>query len=352
MYNTKMQKVDAGSFPDPVVTANVYCSGQLDGVIASALAPFWRAVREQGQAPDSYLWFLRYSKCGEHVKVRVHGPTDQRQLFERLLTDSVTAYLSFLGAPGPASLRKSRQDVPPIDVQDDAEVDYPDRAYLRTDYRRSPVSLGGKPFLDDDVYAGLLTRCLGQTCETAFEVLALYARGEAPHRARQTALLKLLILGLAALGLPERDTLAYLAYHRDWLLRYLQAKGSSGLDRTAGSSEILERFDRTLETMGSALETLGRTAEQLRSSSPADGQGSARDSVWPQALGELHQYVARFREDSGYRLDPFAADPVFCLLFKVFHGAANQLGLEIHQEAFSCHLLAASIVGEPKPTGG
>ena len=147
-------------FPDPALTANVYCERRQDHFLSTALATFWRQVRCLEGELDSYLWFVRYGRCGEHVKVRLHVPEERRESLAALLTTTVETYFAEHEPPEPAQ-RKDWSYLPPIDEQDQAEEDYPDRTLLWTRYQRSHVSLGGKPFLDDDRYSALMTRCLG-----------------------------------------------------------------------------------------------------------------------------------------------------------------------------------------------
>jgi hypothetical protein len=50
-------------------------------------------------------------------------------------------------------------------------------------------------------------------------------------------------------------------------------------------------------------------------------------------------YIAQFRDDPAYCLDPFATDASFAPLFKMFHGFSNQLGNNIANEALVHHIL-------------
>jgi hypothetical protein len=322
-------KVADQLFPDPVLTASLYCVGRLDQAIFHAVALFWRELRRHDPERLCYLWLMRYGKGGEHLKVRIHGPESLRPLIRGLLEEKAARFLDSLPeAEAPPS--RTRQRVPAIDAEED-EVDggRPDRTLLWTTYRRSPVSLGGKPFLLDDRYAALLTRCLASACE---RVLALqpYADGSLPHRVRQGALLKALIRGLAALGFPAGKRVEYLAYHRDWLLRYVLPQ------IWRSEAEAVEHLQRRLDEQ---MAGMAGSRLPLRRALDEDSTESGPDMDWERSLSGLLAYVSPLCRDPDYRLDPFASDPVFAPVFKVFHGLANQLGLRQRDEAFAHHLL-------------
>jgi len=274
--------------PDPSLTADIYCAGGLDRVVFQVVAPFWHELRERGSG--SYLWLVRDGAGGEHLKVRIHGPESELPLQRRLLEERAASY-----------------------------------ALVWTVYERSHTSLGGGPFLEDDHYVALLTRCLGNACAL---VLSLQPgeNGVLPHRIRQIALLRGLIVGLAALGFPAEKRTDYLAYHRDWLLRFVS------------SEQLLPRFEERIARMGPALDPVRTLAQN---GGDIDLQGRGGD--WRRSLVELLEYVAPFSSDPAYQLDPFAADPAFSPLFKAFHGLANHLGLAMADEAFTHHLLLRAI---------
>ena len=322
------------AFADPVLTANVYCERRQDHFLHEALAPFWREARRLEGERDSYLWLVRYGRCGEHVKVRLHAPEDSREALAALLTKAVETYFAEQEPPEPEP-RKDWSSLPPIDEQDQAEQDYPDRTLLWTRYQRSHVSLGGKPFLDDDRYAALMTRCMGGGCEIVLSSLALDATGRTPHTLRQSILLNLLLAALPTLCPDLDERREYLGYHRDWLVRFSLAKRQTDSDKAA---EIRKYFDdQVTATAASALEPLrARIAEQWR---PGAEAGLPEVEAWRSSLSDLRAYVEPLAAQPGYRLDPFAANPAFAPYFKVLHGMANQVGLNMLNEAFTHHLL-------------
>ena len=47
-----------------------------------------------------------------------------------------------------------------------------------------------------------------------------------------------------------------------------------------------------------------------------------------------------------YPKTPFSDDPVFSALFKAFHGVANQLGVDLLNEALVYHVLFRAVADE------
>lgn len=316
-------------FPDPALTASIYCAGRLDAAIFHAVAPFWRELQPHDPERLCHLWLMRYGKGGEHLKVRVHGPESLRPLQRRLLEEKVTGFL--ISLPALEAPPRKRERAPAIDAEDeDAGGDRPDRTLLWTTYRRSHVSLGGEPFLSDDHYATLFTRCLAAGCEMVC-ALAADAEGPPPQRTRRNTLLKALIAGLAALGFEAEKRADYLAYHGDWLLRSLlpadQRTEAEPLER------LRRRLDEKIAGMGDSFIALRKmAARQWRG-------GEEADAGWRRSLTALHEYISPLCRAPEYRLDPFASDPTFAPVFKAFHGFANQLGLPHADEAFAHHIL-------------
>ncbi|HEY0512809.1 MAG TPA: lantibiotic dehydratase C-terminal domain-containing protein [Thermoanaerobaculia bacterium] len=331
------------AFPDPVLTANIYGAG-LDAALFGAVAPFWRELRTHDPERLCYLWVMRYDRRGEHLKVRVHGPESLLPLQRELLAAKTNAFLAALPEPaespaGPGSAG------PPIDPEDAGAP--LDRALLWTTYRRSHISLGGKPFLDDDRYAALLTRCLAGGCDL---MLALEPGpgGSLSSTQRRNTLVKALIEGLAALGFPAAKRADYLAYHRDWLLRLMVPKHMAADPES--SARLRNFFDAQIARMEGSLAALGRIAaaawdggeRALRSPQEVDPVAG-----WRRSLAGLLAHVSPLCLDPDYRLEPFASDPVFAPVFKVFHGVANQLGLKRQDEAFTHHLLLRATAAGP-----
>src|SRR6185436_8505662 len=147
----------------------------------------WAEIQRRDETGSSYLWVMRYAKGGDHLKVRLHGPEHQRSWMRKFLTGIVEPYFSTLGPPEPGALRKSRDLATPIDQEDRAPDLYPDHTLLWTVYERSHISLGYRPYLNDDVYISLLTRCLGRSTEVLLgRGLQTGASGRWSHQAVQT----------------------------------------------------------------------------------------------------------------------------------------------------------------------
>jgi hypothetical protein len=310
-------------FPDPVLTANFYCAGRLDEILREIVAPL---RNETGAA--GYFWTMRYNRGGEHLKLRLHGPAAWGLVARDLLAERAERFFASLGDLNgePAHVAATSQ-APPIDLEDEAPDGHPDRSLVWTRYRRSHISFAGKPLLLDDTYVALASRCLGRACELVLDSLG---EGLSPKR-RQTPLLQALIGGIAALGFPAELRGAYFAFHRDWLIRFLLVRRDAGPDKTV---ELTARFDLQTQALGASLGALREVAEEAWSSTSDAGDPDA----WQRSLVDLFRYVSRLPALEN-PIDPFAADPSFPPLFKVFHGFANQLGLNPLDEAFVHHLL-------------
>lgn len=316
-------------YPDPLVTASVYADRQLDAVLLGGVVPWWTAVAAEVEARGGYLWTVRYSRRGDHLKLRLHAPPELEARLRATAGEAIARCLAAL--PALDGARRIRTDVPAIDAEDEGDDAQPDRTLVWTRYRRSQVSLGAEPWLDDDRYAACETAVLGAGFGLLAAAVPEVAGGEIPHRVRQSTLLKAVITGLAALGLGARAG-DYLAYHRDWLLRFFV--GDRGRE-----AEFLARLDQRVAATPATVERLRAVA--AANWSPADGHGDeAADHVaWRAAAARLAAYVGGFRDRPQYLTDPFADDPLFPAAFKALHGTANQLGLPPTEEAFVHHLL-------------
>jgi hypothetical protein len=318
--------------PDPILTASLFCDGLLDEAVHGAVAPFRDALRTAAPGWRGGTWMVRYTRGGMHLKLRVHGPGAPAPLAGRLLEESAARFFATLPPRDPQAPRASRPELPAIDEDDEAPGDRPDRALLFTRWRRSHVNLGPPAFLGDDRYVGHITACLAAGGAIVLDALE---PGMAVSR-RLGVLRRAVLAGVAAAGFGEEERGAYLAYHRDWLLRFL-------LSSRAKEEEALETFDGQAARMGPAL-------EQLRRDAAAAGDPAER-GAWEEAAAALAGYLARFRGDPAYHVDPFTDDPVFPALFKAFHGLANQLGVDMRNEAFVHHLVLRAAEAVPAGAG-
>lgn len=330
-------------FPDPVLCASVYRSGRLCEVVARLVAPFWREYRGRSSACGSYLWFMRYARCGEHLKIRIHAPESEAPLLRELLDAAQAEYFSRPVPPTPASRRKSTPAAPPVDAEDWATADYPDGTILWTQYGRSHLSLGYRPFLDDDRYAALLTRCLGACAEIVLDRLESGPDGECPYSIQREIWRDVLLAGLLAAPFSGRDRTLYLLYHRDCLLRFLRKRGrwSEGADAAA---RLISKFDQR-KGLSELREELARATAEVRGPDRPARPGGAKLDGWRDALRALSGHVSPLLGDPSYHVDPFADHPAFPVFFKIFHGMANQVGLDAANEAFLYHTLV-KVTGE------
>lgn len=318
--------------PDPLLTANLYCEGLLDELIRNVVFPFWSEVRRTQADRQACLWMVRYGRGGEHLKLRLHAPAGQGPALRERLEEMAGRYLDGLGPAGESREGRARPDIPPIDAEDHTDGAHPDRTLLWTEYRRSHVSLPAGPYLLDDGFLARFTRCLGEACERALIALGGPDAPPATTKARQTALLKGLISGLAALGFPLAECASYLAYHRDWLVRFTLQRNEADPGK---AGEILGYFDQQADKMGAAVESLRKV---VRGEWTGEPRAEASDP-WQRSLAGLMAWAAPRRDDPEYGIDPFAADPAFAPVFKVFHGFANALGLLPMEEGYTHHLL-------------
>jgi hypothetical protein len=321
-------------WPDPLLAANIYCRGLLDEVIRHMVVPLSRDLGPQGPDAGEYLWFLRYARGGDHLKVRWHGPEWRRPEVLRLLEEKARLFFSGLEQPAsPASPQaQTRSAAPPMDPEDSSTEEHPDRTLLWTTYQRSPIVLGPKPLLTDDRYSALFTRCLGRGAEIVLAAfLEVEAGGAYPHQKRQAVLLSLITHGAAALWKSQEDQASYFNYHRNWLIRIPVLKMWLGESK---GREILKRYEATAAKLD------GATAEVLKSAlrGRPDEKTEGPMAAWAHALASLCDHVQRFAGRPEYAFDPVSEGPLFPTVFKVFHCMANQLGLNTLNEGLAHHL--------------
>lgn len=308
--------------PDPVVTASVYGGGALDALLRDGVYPAMRVLNERDSA-DWQLWFVRYARGGEHLKLRLHGPAAAADRARTILADSMCRALEEPCASSSGAPRISRPDAPPIDPEDEAEGDVPRGTVLWTAYRRSPVTLGPAPWPQDDDHALRFARAMAAGAQAVLEAVSAAAPGGLTPGERQRVVLRLLV---EALGAVEVDRAAYLAYHRDWLLRFT----ADDADREAAARAA---FDAQAARAGAAVAAL---AEALDA---AGAPGSLSEAGFGGCAAALHRHAATFRGDPSRDVDPFAPDVSFPPLFKLLHGVANMAGLAPAAEAYLHHLL-------------
>ena len=223
-------------YPDPQIAANLYCAGRLDRVIHEVVAPFWRELRTIDPEYHYRLWMLRYGRGGEHLKVRVHGPPEHELFLRECLEGTARRFFDRLKDSAEPVSR--RQGVPPVDEADLVDGPHPDRTLTWTRHMRSPVVLGEPSLLGDDDFVARLTGCLGTSCEAILATFRPDSGGSFPFRRRQLILSRLLILGLVAMFSSHDNRRAFLAYHRDWVVRSLVLGAGSGPEK---ARSVLDR---------------------------------------------------------------------------------------------------------------
>jgi hypothetical protein len=315
---------------DPAVTVNIYASGLLDELLHDAIAPFWAQVQKVSRDANCYLWVMRYARGGEHLKVRLHGSPEAANSLRPLLFEHAERFLENARRLSPGATRRENPKSPPIDLEDKAETPFPDLSIIGTTYGRTYVSFPASPWLEDDQLIGLASQCLAAT--TSIFMAKLMEHGPLSENQRQSLLAKTLVRALRLLGWGDHSSAAeYLAFHRDWLLRFF-------IPESAKELSLRNRFD-VQANQGVAQETLARFIEQEW----GEGGGSYEDTPWLQTLSRLGAYAESFQSHGDYQIDPFTRNVTFPPVFKMFHGMANQFGVPPLHEAYVHHLLIATL---------
>lgn len=320
---------------DPVLSANVYCNRRLDVLMRDAIAPFRREL--SARCADSRVALFRYGKGGEHLKVWIYGPESLRETAGRLLESSCAGFLaSALADPLPGDPWISKSGLPPIDDQDEAEGDHPAKTLIFSRYRRSPVVLGCDLFAADATHVRLFAATQGAAAHLILERLAPHADTPGFFKARQALLLNTMVAAFSALRFPPDQLAAYLTYHRDWMIRTVSRIAGPG--KTPAT--IVADFEQRAMAQPEAV--IGLAAHLAAAGA---GEMLADDPLllaWRDAVGSFFAHVAGYRGRPEYDQDPFTADFAFLPLFKVLHGAGNQLGFRLSHEGFLHHLLLAA----------
>jgi hypothetical protein len=320
--------------PDPIITANIYCSRYIDDLLRDAVAPYRLAMRDDTN-DDSFLWFFRYGKRGEHLKLRVHAPEARRELLRANLERTISRFLeSIADAPLPAK-RISKSALPPVDAEDALDDDYPDRSLLWTTYRRSPVIVGDPIYAQDDRHMALFTRALAASADFLLAEILPASREPRYLQHRQNSFLKLIIAGIASTGLEATRWSVYFRYHHDWLIRHLLSQVSLGVDAAALDAELTGHVDK----VRGAVPALARIMIAHQAEEYDRNARSGPLGTWRAAVHEFFSFIQCYRGRPEYDRDPYTDDHSFLPLFKVLHACANQLGFRISNEAFLYRLL-------------
>jgi hypothetical protein len=326
------------SFPDPFLAFQLW-NGSLDEVIAQILTPFESVCRDS-PAPV-YVWFLRNIRGAKCLEVFVHEDAcvtsvKCREFIREELTAICRRHWNQAAGSQPAEAAQhsvsasSREGV------------------IWMEYRRDPKAMGGDPFIRDDEYAALFTRCLSRSASILCEEIR---RGKSLARIRQVVFLRLLIDGLEACEFDVETVIAYLKYHRDWVLRFpFWRSRRPAQEFQEAAHRYLRAYDRHAAAHRQELEPLAEMARRRLARAPTLRQGARASTTlgWSKSFAILLRCVNRLHLRPEFYLDPYADVPLFSMVFKTFNMAANQLGLGM-EEGFVTHFLFRSLAGSSRP---
>jgi hypothetical protein len=332
--NPGERPVASTQFPDPSLTASLYCNRRLELMAREVLGGLSADLDEQGLSSDSFFWYLRYGKCGEHLKVRVHGPDSAVTAARQSLAAHASRFFATSASNPEPQVWVSKSAIPPLDTEDEQEADYPNKTLLWTHYRRSPVVFGSEVYLDDEIHLVRFCRCQAAVTRLALDIL-LPKLGELRYpEHRQAIFLHILLTALSSFHLPLAETAAYLAYHRDWLIRSLVHNVTTPETTTFETlrDELRIRAESSASTLRPLAEHIEAALEQPQAST---------DDYLPlhREFSAFYDHVSTYRGQSRYDQDPCTRDFSFLPVFKVLHFAANQLGFRLSHEAYVFTLL-------------
>lgn len=333
----------AAAHPAPL-SANLYCDRGLDDVLRRVVSPLSQRLERRGAAPPP-LWFTRYARRGQHLKLRIHADEAERLAIGaelEALAGSLWESLPPRDASSPPRL--SNPALPAIDREDEPEEDCPDRSLLWTRYRPSPLTFGNECYLADPRHLDLFCDCLSAHTRCVLRSLAAGAP-DAPAKLGQPRLLQAVIAGLFALDLTPAEQLDYLRYHRDWHLRYLLSQSPA----ETRPEEVLANLDRKVERTAATVESLSAIIAEQRARA-----GGEEDDGWGElraALAAFFAHVSTYRGRPEFDVDPYTSDAAFLPLFKVLHGIANQLDVAIYLEMYTYQLILRSAERLPAMAG-
>lgn len=325
-------------YPDPLITASVYCEGYSDSLLDKVVRPFRQSLETVD--PVAFIWTSRFGARGEHVKFRIHADIEQEEYLRTLLAEGLEAFLASLPKAATVS-QKQYGSFPAIDPEDAGPGRQPDRSWQWTTYHRSPFVLGAEKLTKDDRLVGLFTHAQAAITDVVLTHLAPnHAEpGFATHR--QTVFLRLVLASLAALCFDHDGRDSYLRHHRDWLIRYLVAKRKSG-DVTLET--MLDQYEQRVAAKQNTVHAVRRNIEATESAPSRDEMFTA----WQERLTNFFGHAVNYRGHPEYDLDPYTDDYAFLPLFKLLHGAANQFGLKIPHELYVYQLLGTANGGGNK----
>ena len=304
--------------PDPILSANIYMAGRLDEVIRTLVPQVRSLTAELG---GGYLWFLRYHRCGEHLKLRIHAPIENANNIRLAVGETLRQYVGHTIARAAVNaLTGSSQK--PIDEEDDATRDYPDHSFIWTKYRRSVITFGSPQFVHDDECTRTFTKALAASGQIATDTILTTGASSFAMRAK---ILQTLIMQ-ALQTTKIKDVHEYASYHRDWLIRFIHRLSKAAVSET----ELVTHLDKCYVLRGQHTQT--QAAEPLLTDDRRSDAG-----VWCDAVSLWAVQRARVISECSPIGDGYTNDPLFPQLFKLLQNVANQLGFRLLEEALVLH---------------
>lgn len=309
---------------DPVVVASLYCHDRIDDVLYRMIASYRADLDAMAGGPFA-IWCTRSVRCGEHLKIRVHGPESSAPLLRRRLQARAEEFLDGLPVTEPTTSREFFPEAIPIDREDESAELYPDRTLQWRRYRRLPGTMGRPPLSEDLELAAFFTRCLSRGTRVVLEGLAPDGDGAYPQRMRTGLVTKLFLVASRSLFTDATQAAEYFEYHRNWLIL------ASGESLTKGIGLFDRRASRDAATVQALAGMLATPA----------GPASGAMGAWAELLTTLYAHVLQIGPPLD-RNEPLVIDQLWAPLFKSLHTLANLVRVGLFNEALLCHLLAGA----------
>jgi hypothetical protein len=155
---------------DPIITANILAAGRLHEVISRLVLPF-HAESKRLFSGTFHMWVRRSMANGEHLKIRIHGNVCDYDDLKRLLC--LHAELFFHeSAPRRQNCSEATVQTNEPDLEDEMIPPPGNSKLIWTGYRRAPISLPARPWIEDDVFIGRFCCCLAQGMDLLLERVA------------------------------------------------------------------------------------------------------------------------------------------------------------------------------------
>jgi hypothetical protein len=286
----------------------------LNEVLGGLLVRYEGILSTLAPAGHLQLWFLRCPRGGEFLDVRVQGHPDttspQRERARTALLDLVD--------------EASRQERPALQL------------LPALPYHRDPMVFAGEPFIGDELFVALFTRCLVRSASVVFGEIR---EGKGLVEMREGLFLQFLVAGLQACDFSAEEQVQYCKYHRDWILRFPYWRaGRPQADIDAATQRNIHTYEQHINTHRQQLERFWRVAREHLAPGSRVELSSSKLRQWQESFEPLFRRIEVLIYRPSFYRDPYADIPIFSMVFKVFNMISNQLGLGA-REAFAAHLL-------------